>query len=99
MKARGRRQLFRLLWRDNAVGSVSDLARRAQLAFSTAHRELEGLRAAGLAVVERARTEIVYRADFEHPEAALLGRLATLPDGPAKPQRPADDTVRTWLAN
>jgi hypothetical protein len=99
MKARGRRQLFRLLWRENAAGSVSALARRGKLAFSTAYRELEGLRAAGLAVVERTGTELVYRADLDHPEGELLRRLATLSEVSRKPQRAADAEVRTWLAN
>lgn len=99
MKGRCRRQLFRLLWGGNAAGSVSALSREARLSFSAAHRELEAMRAAGLAVVERVGTELVYRAELNHHEAALLRRLASLPDAHPKPQRPHDDVVRTWLAN
>jgi hypothetical protein len=99
MKGRGRRQLFRLLWRDDVRDSVSALARQARLGFSTAHGELEAMRAAGLAVAERAGTELVYRADSDHPEAELFRRLAALPDTPAKLSRPHDDQVLVWLAN
>lgn len=99
MKGRGRRQLFRLLWRDGTRGSVSALARQARLGFSTAHSELERMRAAGVAVAERAGTELVYRADSDHPEAELFRRLAALPDNPTELTRPHDDQVLTWLAN
>lgn len=91
--------MFRLLWRDGTSGSVSALARQARLGFSTAHRELEGMRAAGVALAERAGTELVYRADSDHPEAELFRRLAALPDTPADLTRPQDDQVLTWLAN
>ena len=99
MKGRGRRQLFRLLWRNDVRGSVSALARQARLGFSTTHAELERMRAAGVAVAERVGTELVYRSDADHPEAELLRRLAALPDTPARLTRPNDDQVLTWLAN
>jgi hypothetical protein len=91
--------LFRLLWRDDMRGSVSALARQARLGFSTAHGELEEMRAAGVAVAERAGTELLYRADLDHPESELFRRLAALPDAPAELTRPHDDQVLTWLAN
>ena len=80
-------------------GSVSALARQARLGFSTAHGELEGMRAAGVAVAERAGNALLYRADSDHPEAELFRRLAALPDTPAELTRPHDDQVLTWLAN
>ena len=99
MKGRARRKLFTLLWGKGNSGNVSSLAREAMLGFSTTHSELEAMRAAGLAATKRVGTELQYHADAEHPEAALLRRLAQLPVGLARKTRPGDDEVRTWLAN
>lgn len=98
--ARARRELFRLLWGKGAVGSVSALSRRAGVAFSAAHRELEGMRKAGLACAERRGAELVYRAEPTHPQAKLLRLLAARPERRAGPS-PAtdDDVVRGWLAS
>src|SRR6266481_3588305 len=84
---RARRELFRLLWDGGANGgakaSVSALARAAGVSFSGAHRELEAMRAAGLAFAERVGTEVVYRANSAYPHADLARRLAPLPAGPS----------------
>ncbi len=99
MTSRARRDLLRLLWVDRAVGSVSDLARRARVSFAAAHRELESMRAEGLASSARAGRTLAYRANGKHPQSALLRRLlregaaATRTPPPAKAER-----VRGWLA-
>jgi hypothetical protein len=76
VKGRARRELFRLLWGQDATGSISDLSRRAKVTFSAAHRELEAMRAAGLARAERTSAELVYRAETDHPQTRLLRQLA-----------------------
>ena len=80
------------------MGSVSDLSRLAELAFSAAYRELEAMREAGLARAERVGAELVYRAEPDHPHAALLRRLATCPDERREtPSAEHDERVRAWL--
>ena len=79
VQGRARRELFRLLWGQSASGNVSVLSRRAKVTFSAAHRELEAMRAAGLARAERTSTELVYRAESDHPGARLLRELAKSP--------------------
>jgi len=99
MKARARREMFRLLWGRGAAGSVSDLARLAKVAFSAAHRELDAMRAAGLARVERSGAELLYRAEADHPHADLLRKLATVSANSGTESRTRrDEQVRTWLA-
>lgn len=99
VKGRARRELFRLLWGEGTAGNVSDLSRLAKVSFSAAHRELEAMRAAGLARAERTTTELVYRGETGHPQAGLLRQLAKAP-APAKSEGRTthDDQVRAWLA-
>ncbi len=81
------------------MGSVSDLSRLAEVAFSAAYRELEVMREAGLASAERVGAELVYRAEPGHPHAALLRQLATCPeDRREAPSTAHDERVRAWLA-
>lgn len=81
------------------MGSVSELARSARVAFSAAHRELEAMRAAGLARAERNGSELVYQADTEHRHAGLLRQMATTNTEPDEARRTRDDErVRAWLA-
>jgi len=97
--SRARRDLLGLLWVDRAVGSVSDLARRARVSLAAAHRELESMRAEGLASSERVGPTLAYRANRKHPQSALVrqlleeGTAATRTPPPAKGER-----VRGWLA-
>lgn len=95
---RARRRLLRLLWSAGARGSVSELARRAGVSFASAHRELEAMRAEGLALAERKGAALVYRANAAYPEAGVVRQL--LGGGSARPAPPpADgDRVRGWLA-
>jgi hypothetical protein len=59
---------------------VSALARATGVSFAAAHRELEAMKAAGLAVVERQGIATVYRADAFHPQASLLRSLLARED-------------------
>ena len=98
VKGRARRELFRLLWGQGRAGNVSDLSRLASVSFSAAHRELEGMRAAGLARAERTSTELVYRAETDHPQTGLLRQLAKAPALVRTERRMGhDDEVRAWL--
>jgi hypothetical protein len=75
--SRARRQLLRRLWADKARGSVSALARATGVSFAAAHRELEAMKAAGLAVAERDGVATVYSANLAHPQAGVLTALLT----------------------
>jgi hypothetical protein len=73
--SRARRQLLRLLWLEGAGGSVSALARAAGVSFAAAHRELEAMKAAGLALAKRDGVATIYRANLAHPQAEVLRSL------------------------
>jgi DNA-binding MarR family transcriptional regulator len=99
VKSSARRRLLRLVWGEGASGNVSELARRARVAFSAAHRELDAMQQAGLACVERLGAELVYRANNEHPNAALLRGLATSAEESGdKAASQHDRRLRAWLA-
>ncbi len=80
--SRARRQLLRRLWDDGASGSVSALARESGVSFAAAHRELDAMKAAGLAVAERDGVATVYRANRAHRQADVLAALLK-PTAPA----------------
>jgi DNA-binding transcriptional ArsR family regulator len=85
--SRARRQLLRRLWVDGASGSVSALARAAGVSFATAHRELDAMKAAGLALAKREGVATVYRANVAHRQAEVLrSLLAGSPDTRTTPQ-------------
>jgi DNA-binding transcriptional ArsR family regulator len=73
--SRARRELLRRLWLHGDRASISALARACGVSFAAAHRELEAMKAAGLAVAEREGLEAVYRAERRHPEADVLTSL------------------------
>lgn len=100
VKGRARRELFRLLWGRSAAGSVSDLSRLANVTFSAAYRELDAMRTAGLAHVERHGTELVYSAEPDYHHAELLRQLASA-SGNTETEKRAhlDEQVRSWLAS
>ena len=99
VKSRARRGLLRLLWVNRAVGSVSDLARRARVSFAAAHRELESMRAEGLASSERVGRTLAYRANRKHPQSVLVRRLLQEGTAASRTAAPArTDRVRGWLA-
>jgi predicted transcriptional regulator len=86
--SRVRRELLRCLWVDEESGSVSALARGSGVSFAAAHRELEAMKAAGLALVERRGAALEYRADRRHPQARVL--IALLAHG--RGRRPSRET-------
>jgi hypothetical protein len=97
--SRARRHLLRLLWAEEAGGSVSELARKARLSFASAHRELAAMRAEGLARVERAGAELVYHANPDYREARLVRRLLGEQVASSASSPVADsERVRGWLA-
>jgi hypothetical protein len=97
--SRARRHLLHQLWVERAEGSVSDLARRAGVGFATAYKELESMRAEGLATSERAGRTLLYRANRKHPQSALLRRLLKEGKAFARMGPPAyAEQVRGWLA-
>lgn len=83
--SRARRQLLQALWVAGRSGSVSILARACGLSFGAAHRELEAMAAAGLAIAERKGATVEYRPDRRHPKAKLLIALLVPSDPPAPP--------------
>jgi hypothetical protein len=97
--SRSRRHLLRLLWAEEAGGSVSELARKAGVGFTSAHRELAAMRAEGLARAERAGAELVYRANPDYQGAGLVRRLLgdRVASAAASPVANGE-RVRGWLA-
>jgi hypothetical protein len=97
--SRARRVLLRLLWAEGYEGNVSELARKAGLSFAVAHRELEAMHAASLARRERQGNRLVYRANPEHSDAALVrALLKKRVDPPGTGGAGAtDEDVRGWL--
>lgn len=97
--SRARRQLLQLLWADGAEGSVSDLARRAGVSFAAAHRELEAMRAGGLARSERTGAALVYRRNPGYRQAGLVRRLLREGAAGTAPLPVVDgERARGWLA-
>jgi hypothetical protein len=100
IKGTTRRELFRLLWGQGEGGGVSTLARLARVSFSAAHRELEAMRAAGLAASQRVGSELQFRAARDHPQASLLAQLANASeDKGTNTRRKRDTEVRSWLVS
>lgn len=91
-----RRELLKQLWAHETVGSVSTLSRRAGVTFSAAHRELQAMRRAGLALAERHGAELVYRAGTDHPQANVLRQLLRSPS--ADDSGHDEEHVRGWLS-
>jgi len=71
-----RRRLFILLWGEKKRGSVSELATAAGVAFSNAHAELKAMEQYELVRSQHENGKELFAANPEHPEAALLERLA-----------------------
>jgi hypothetical protein len=70
-----RRRLLTLLWGQNASGSVSDLAKRAQVAFASTHRELHTMKLLGFVSSTRDHGAEVFRANEASPCAGTLRDL------------------------
>lgn len=95
--SRARRGLLRLLWVDRVVAPVSELARRAEVSFSTAQRELAAMERAGLALSSADGNRVEYRANVGSSHGELLARL--LADETPAPSGDGDEDaqVRAWL--
>jgi hypothetical protein len=71
-----RRELLRVLWKDGAAGTVSELARLGGVAFASAHRELAAMKLVGLVTVDRpGGSSEIYRANRASPIAAAMEQL------------------------
>jgi len=93
--SKARRRLLKLLWSEDARGSVSDLSQRAGLGFSHAHGELMEMRQLGLARSVRESGKQVFAANHDHPHADLLRGLANAQ--PTATTTAHDDTLRRQL--
>lgn len=91
--SRTRRRLLELLWVDGRQETISALARQAGVAFAGAQRELQAMKAHGLAVEHGG----VFAANLQHHQAeALLVLLRADPAVEARP--PGTDSLRSELA-
>lgn len=70
-----RRELLRVIWLAKENGSVSDLARLAKVAFSTAQRELKEMAGVGLVKSEGVGNAVVYRANEKCPAGKVVQKL------------------------
>jgi len=71
-----RRELLRILWRDGAIGTVSELARLAHVGFASAYRELNAMKQVGLVSVERpGGASEIFRANRASPVAPAIETL------------------------
>jgi hypothetical protein len=89
--SRTRRELLRHLWGQGESGNVSELARACGVSFAAAHRELEAMKAAGLALAERQGTSLEYRADRRHSQADVLISLLTPAPGGGRAERATEE--------
>ncbi len=86
--------MLELLWRHDASGSVSHLAKRARVAFASAYRELKLMEEFGLASVRVEDGREIYSAANEHADAELLRRLVATKPSSAAPDDNASSAVR-----
>jgi hypothetical protein len=77
--SKARRRLLDVLWRQDAGGSITQLAALAGVGFASAHRELRGMQEAGLTVVERGDSGLTYRANRAHPQSDAVRALVATP--------------------
>jgi DNA-binding transcriptional ArsR family regulator len=94
VSSRSRRRLLELLWQHDASGSVSELAKRARVAFASAYRELKLMEDFGLVTVRVESGREVYAAANDHRDAALLRSLVAARPSSAAPDDDAASTVR-----
>jgi hypothetical protein len=73
--SKARRRLLLLLWGERVHGSVSELASRAGVAFSTAHTELKAMQRLQLVSSRREGANEVFSANRDHPDFEVLGKL------------------------
>lgn len=91
--SKARRRLLTLLWGERARGSVVDLAKRADVAFASAHAELREMQRLQLACSEHVGGREVFSANLNHPEANALRALVAAEV--ARPARATDEDEMT----
>lgn len=92
-----RRRLFVLLWGEKMRGSVSEFAAAAGVAFSNAHAELKAMHQHELVRSQREEGKEVFSANRDHPEAALLEKLAASDSHPRATQSGQDLELKAKL--
>lgn len=90
----GRRRLLELLWRHEASGNASQLAKRARVPFASAYRELQLMKDFGLVTVRADDGHEIYSAAHEHQDAEVLRRLVATRSTSAPPDSLAASVVR-----
>src|SRR5258708_10347381 len=96
--SKARRNLMQVLWTRQAVGSVSALARLADVAPSAADKEIAAMEALGLVSVERTVNARVVRANEASPFAGPLKALLEAEKTKSVVAKgPTVDQVRGWL--
>lgn len=96
-----RRKLLEALWREDARGTASSLARHAGVPFGAAYGELKAMTQAGVAREALHSGRLVYEANRASPYASALTQLVAPPRKHARAVAAADkrwDKVRTELA-
>jgi hypothetical protein len=97
--SKARRNLLHTLWKKRAAGSVSELARLAEVAVSAAEKEISAMEELGLVSVERMANARVVRANESSPFAASVRALLATEEAKPVSERPTNEQVRDWLAS
>src|SRR5262245_538864 len=92
-----RRKLLKALWRENREGSVSDLARHANLSFRSAHKELHEMQRTGLAECKRVGNATLFKAAAGSPHAKTVRALVASAPPAVSVSTPAQEQVRANL--
>jgi hypothetical protein len=92
-----RRRLLELLWRHDASGSVSELAKRIDLSYAGTYRELQEMVRQGLATTQINGGAEVYVAASDHPDADLMRRLVSSSPRAADRNRVNNAVIRRRL--
>jgi hypothetical protein len=97
--ASSRRKLMHALFVEKLEGSVSELAKRTDVNFSSAHGELAKLRALGLVHTSRWRGALVYRPNLKATAVSALVKLLTAAEQESgRKENPVDQEVLKGLA-
>lgn len=93
-----RRSIVEVLWQRHAVGSVSGIARLADVATSAADKEIAAMESLGLVTISRMANARVVRANDSSPfSPAVKALLDAERARPPQPEGPSLDQVRAWL--
>jgi hypothetical protein len=92
--SKARRRLLELLWRKEAAGTASELAKQARVSFASGYRELKLMEAFGLASSSVEDGREVYRAAVDHPQGDLVRQLVRTQPRTAAPANDVADATR-----